>query len=133
MALNWTETRLGPGGLRDCAVRAWAYATGSDYEQTRRELQQLDDQCRRRPVDIQQTGTQLAAQQRFGRAHGWRWVECQRVDGSLPSFDAENLPEGRLVAITERHAVAVVDHTLMDEYDSRSNSGHLWGYFQEIQ
>ena len=133
--LGWTETRVGPGGLNDCAVRAWSIATGIDYSAVLTEMQRHDDLSRRRPVDIQQRGTQIAAMRRFAAAHGWRWQDASGSwEGSVyqnPAFVASELPEGSLVAITERHAVAVRDYTLLDEYDSRNNSGCLLGWFYQ--
>ena len=133
--LNWTQTNVGPGGLKDCAVRAWTYATGEEYSAVLTELQRHDDLVRRRPVDIQQKGTQIAAMRRFAAARGWRWMDAAgHWEGSVyhnPPLAAENLPEGLVVAITTRHAVAVQDFTLMDEYDSRNNSGELMGWFYQ--
>ena len=132
---GWNETRIGPGGLNDCAVRAWAFATGLDYSAVLSEMQALDDRCRRRPVDIQQRGTQLNAMRSFAAAHGWRWEDASgsRMGSAYHEtpFAPSELPEGSLVAITARHAVAVVDHVLQDEYDSRNNSGALLGWFYQ--
>ena len=130
----------------DCAVRSACWATGESYQDVLAEMQYRTNVLKRRHYDILKHGTPRKVIKDFYHWRGWTWVGVKgqivtktekTCFGSYRStkranvlFKAENLPKQLCVAITTTHAVAVEDHVVLDNHDSRGDrSCILEGYF----
>jgi hypothetical protein len=129
--LDFVQVDLGTTP-NSCSAVAWSIVTGLPFEEVLKELQSYQ---RSR---ISKVGTYARSSVLFANNHGYRWVDTSPVLKAGLSLSkqkllkAENLPKSAVVAQVHEHALAVVNHTIYDSFDSRGKrSRKLEGYFVE--
>lgn len=114
------------GTCGDCAVRAVAIATESDYKQVYDELFAI---CGASP----RNGVSREAIDAYMQRIGWHWHSTMRVgSGCTVHMKANELPSGRIVCRLSKHVAAVVDGVLHDTYDcTRGGTRCVYGYWHK--
>lgn len=134
------------GHAGDCAVRAFAIASGLPYREVYDTVNALGEAERqltqarydrkglgwraRRISDARNGATKDVCRQ-LAEALGLAWTPTMFIgQGCKVHLRADELPGGRLVAQTSKHVVAVVDGVIHDTYDpSRGGTRCVYGYW----
>jgi hypothetical protein len=132
------------GSTRDCVARAVSIAAGIPYEQVYDALA-AGNYSQRRTRDSGKVSGKMTADNGVMTSRKWfkdymaglgfTWTPTMAVgQGCTVHLRAGELPEGRLVAMVSRHAVAVIDGVIRDVYDpSRDGTRCVYGYWQLTQ
>lgn len=113
------------GDAGDCAVRAIAIASDTDYKEIYNELKAINKgkSCR--------DGTPNAVSKKWFKNHGWAWTPTMTIgSGCKVHLKADELPKGVLVVRLSGHLACVKDGVLYDTYDcSRAETRCVYGYW----
>lgn len=105
------------GTARDCAVRAIAIATGTDYRTVYKALHRLATEMNV-PKPSPRTGVSRAVSARYLKELGWHWTPTMGIGtGCRVHLRPDELPGGPLVARVTRHVCAVIDGVVHDTHD----------------
>jgi len=135
------------GSAGDCAVRAFAIATGLPYRevydlanelgraeqaatQARYERKRLEGRKARRASSARDGLTKDTSRQ-LAAALGLAWTPTMGFGtGCRVHLRGDELPRGRIVAQVTKHLVAVIDGVIHDMYDpSREGTRCVYGYW----
>lgn len=127
------------GTAGDCAVRAAAIATGSDYAALYERINAVAKNerlgRRRRTRSSARNGVHRDTLHTVLAEHGFEWISLMGIGtGCTMRLTAGELPAGRLVVRLSRHYAAVIDGVLHDTHDcSRGGTRCVYGYWQLSQ
>jgi hypothetical protein len=125
------------GTTRDCAVRAIAIATETDYQTVYdlvgRHCNDEKPSKRRRGMSHPRLGVHTVTMQKIMADLGWRWTPTMRIgSGCTVHLTADELPAGRIIASCSRHFVAVIDGVVHDTHDpTRDGTRCVYGYWEK--
>ncbi len=107
----------------DCAVRAIAIASGTDYKE-------VYDYARKVTGESPRNGILPRHIRKIAQHFGGRWVPTMSIgSGCKVHLRADELPKGRLVCSLSKHETAVIDGVINDTYDpSRGGTRCVYGY-----
>lgn len=119
------RSRYFKGSTGDCAVRAIAIATETDYKEVYDRLYEISGSSPRNGVSKKTVDSYMAE-------IGWVWHATMRVgSGCTTHMRASEIPMGRVVCRLSKHVAAVVDSVLHDTYDcTRGGTRCIYGYWQ---
>ncbi len=117
------------GSTGDCATRAIAIATNTDYK-TVYDL--VNSFCakekpskRRHGNSSARTGVHTVTMQAIMKHLEWKWIPTMTIgSGCRVHLKTEELPLGRIITRLSRHYTAVIDGVLHDTYDCSTPS--IW-------
>ena len=121
----------------DCACRAIAIATGTDYKVVYDLINKYakDERAgvRKRGVSNARNGVYRETVHRIMTELGWTWHPTMQIgQGCKVHVRKSELPAGRLVLSLSKHFAAVVDGVLHDTYDSsREGTRCVYGYWSK--
>ena len=126
------------GTTRDCGCRAFAIATGFDYEKVYQELSDINihknkvlvwkngEYVRktRRKKKTARHGISRKALRQLCVKYGWEYID-------MPIYSAtiNDLPKGTVIAEQDRHIVTVIDNIAQDTWDSTKKV--VFGYWRK--
>jgi hypothetical protein len=125
------------GAASDCACRAIAIATESDYQMVydmiiRFAAKYERPSARKRPSHPR-TGVHRALMMKImsTRGFGWNWHPTMGIGTGCKVHLAEGeLPSGRLITSVSRHYVAVINGIVFDSHDpTRGGTRCVYGYW----
>ncbi len=125
------------GDTRDCACRAIAIATGTNYKIVYDNLIEWSKDerpsKRRRGVSHPRTGMHGHTIRKYMLALGWKWTPTMFIgSGCKVHLKAEELPKGILICSVSKHYTTVIDGEIHDTDDpSRGERRCVYGYFQK--
>lgn len=109
----------------DCAIRAVAIATGTDYKVVYDEFKKLNGgkSCR--------NGTPKKVDKQYLKNNGWIWHPTMLIgQGCSVHLNEKELPKGTLIVSVSKHLTCVKDGVIYDTYDcSRDGSRCVYGYW----
>jgi hypothetical protein len=128
---------------KDCVTRSIAIATGQSYQTVYDSFNRLILNERRGKYKLgisnPATGIYQSTIMKYMRLLGWEWVRsipdmvCLRVNCPADNVHMSELPEGRLVVVSRKHFMAVIDGVLHDTRDnSRNGERYVSGYFKRL-
>jgi len=129
------------GHTGDCVTRAVAIASGRPYREVYDRLAEIHAAYRGRRVRKSARGqrtaragipTQSKAFKAYMAELGFVWVPTMTIgSGCKVHLRADELPNGKLVAMLSRHACAIINGVIHDTYDpAREGSRCVCGYYQ---
>lgn len=126
------------GETGDCACRAIAIATQSDY-QTIYDLinhygKMEKHSKRKRGTSNARTGVYRYTMDKIMLEHfGWKWNPTMKIgQGCKVHLKADELPMGRILCNVSKHYCAVIDGVVNDTHDpSREGTRCVYGYYSE--
>lgn len=139
--MEWVEDDGGraaagfKGRTNDCAVRAIAIATGTDYrtayDMVAKFCKQEKPSRVRRGMSSPRAGVHLLTMHKIMADLGWRWTPTMRIgSGCTVHMRADELPDGPVIVKLSRHFAAVVDGVVYDTHDSsRDETRCVYGYW----
>ena len=112
----------------DCAVRAFAIASGRDYK----EVYDLAKTLCKKKGESPRSGLKKRQCDKLGSLLGGEWVCCMRIgEGCKLHLNCDELPKGNIVCSCSKHLVAVIDGIVNDTYDSsRDGKRCVYGYWK---
>lgn len=124
------RSRYFKGTTGDCVCRSIAIASGKDYREIYDLLFTTMKESPRNGVN-----TKTAKFKRLMSSLGFTWVATSGIGShQAVHFIQGELPEGRMVCVTAKHYVAVVDNQVHDIFDSRVNPfgeyRKIYGYWK---
>lgn len=127
------------GQTRDCVTRAIANATGIDYLEVYKgineEAKHERSSKRKRTTSSARNGVYTATAKRYiERTLGWVWVPCMAIGtGCQTHLKADELPsKGSFILNLSGHFSCWKDGKLYDTYDcSRGGTRCVYGYWRE--
>lgn len=124
------------GDTGDCGVRAIAIVTGMTYREVYDGINILAKEdakgrTSKKRCSNSRTGIWPHIVTAFLEPHGWKWVPTMEFGkGCTVHLNAEELPDGAIIARVSRHFTAVVDGVIRDTYDpSREGKRCVYGYW----
>jgi len=95
----------------DCVVRACAIATGNDYFETFKELTEIS-------LEVGDLANGEPVYEEYLRRHGFTKNKPPKKNGKrIPVREwVPDAPTGRVVALTRRHLIAIVDNVQRDTW-----------------
>ena len=130
------------GKTSDCAVRAIAIATESDYREVYGEINLIglrEPQRKRKGRAAHRSDSRLGVwrdtMDRYFASIGWEWVPTMEFGkGCSVHLREDELPTGRIVVRLSRHYAAVIDGVLHDNHDSsRDGTRCVYGYWRKAR
>lgn len=121
----------------DCACRAIAIATGTDYKVVYDLINKYAKEertgVRKHGVSNARNGVYRETAHRIMTELGWTWHPTMKIgQGCKVHVRKDELPAGRLVLSLSKHYAAVVDGVLHDTYDSsRGGIRCVYGYWSK--
>jgi hypothetical protein len=117
------------GEANDCVTRAVAIITQRPYREVYQELARYEQQVS--GVRSARNGISKKAYRKYLADHGFTWIPKMQVGvGTTVHLRRNELPDGRLIVLTSRHLVAVIDGTVYDSHDStRDGTRAVYGYW----
>lgn len=115
--------------VSDCACRAIAIATRTDYKVVYDELAKMQKaQGRRRSA---RNGVTTENIRKYMSDHGWKWVPTMKVgSGCKVHMREDELPSGTVMCRLSGHVATVIDGVLHDTYDcTRGGTRCVYGYW----
>ena len=109
------------GRAGDCVCRAIAIITNEGYEDIYNELAWRNEAFGD-GIRSARDGISDRVMHGLLKAKGFKYVRIKQKQ-----IYAVDLPKGRIVALVERHAMAVVNNVVIDSWDSRKKN--IRGYF----
>jgi hypothetical protein len=146
MSLPWTYDDGGraaagfTGETRDCVTRAISIATGTSYREvydTLFALYKARASRGRLKGPVRKFSPRLGVPKEIARRYleliGWVWTSTMGIGtGCKVHLNENELPGGRLVVVTSKHYVAVVDGVAHDTHDpSRGGQRCVYGYWRK--
>lgn len=139
--MNWVKDDGGRaaagyrGTTGDCVVRAIAIACERGYQEVYDAINVLAKRERPRGRTRRsdaRTGVHKQTSRRYLESLGWTWTPTMTIgSGCRVHLKADELPSGRLVVVTSRHLVAVVDGVVRDIGDpTREGTRCVYGYWR---
>lgn len=134
------------GKTSDCVTRAIAIAAERPYIDVYRGLDNVGQELlktRRKNSRIYQSLKKHGTSPRNGvfkevyrlylERMGWKWTPTMGIGtGTTVHLLANELPGGRIIAVTSRHIVAVIDGIIHDTHDpAREGTRAVYGYWTE--
>jgi hypothetical protein len=118
------------GSAGDCATRAIAIATETDYREVYDALAGFRHALTGKPRSARE-GIPRKAYDAYLELLGWEWTPTMRIGtGCTVHLRADELPAGRLVVRVTRHLTAVIDGVVHDTADpSRDGTRCVYGYW----
>lgn len=122
-------------GVGDCVTRAIAIATGIDYLEVYKALNQLAKSertgKRKRGVSSSRNGVYKDTFKKYLTSIGWKWVPTMQFgQGCTVHLRADELPSGTIIVSLSKHLACVKDGVLYDTYDcTRDGTRCVYGYF----
>lgn len=119
----------------DCVCRAVSIATGEDYMDVYRRINELAKEekitKRRTERSSARNGVYKDILRKLMESYGFRWVATTGIGtGCRVHLRSDELPKGRIVARVTKHVTAVIDGVCHDTYDpSRGGTRCVYGYF----
>lgn len=121
--------------VRDCVTRAIANATGNDYLEIYKainELAKAETKSKRRcGKSSARNGVYKVTYDKYIKALGWKWVPTMSIgQGCKVHLQEEELPKGKLIVRLSKHLTCVKDGVLYDTYDcTREGNRCVNGYY----
>lgn len=119
----------------DCVCMAVAIATGEDYMDVYKRINELakDERITKSHQNRSsaRNGIYKETLRKLMRSYGWKWVATTGIGtGCKVHLRADELPSGNVVARLSKHVTAVIDGVCHDTYDpSRNGTRWVYGYF----
>lgn len=120
----------------DCVTRAICNATGKDYMEVYKALNDMakterTERHRGKKRSSSRNGVFKETFKEYLNNLGWKWVPCMAIgSGCKVHLKAEELPKGTLIVSVSRHLTCVKDGVLYDTYDcSRDGTRCVYGYY----
>ena len=123
------------GRTGDCVTRAIAIATGKDYMEVYKAINELAKKERKgkkkKGISNARTGVYKNTYDKYLKSLGWTWHPCMSIrTGCLVHLRAEELPKGTIICRVTRHLTCVIDGVINDTYDcSRHGERCVYGYY----
>ena len=123
------------GQTGDCVTRAIAIATGVDYLEVYKALNNLAKSerigKRKKKISNSRTGVYRQTAEKYLESLGWKWKSCMEIGkGCQVHLRESELPKGRIICRLTRHFTCVVDGVINDTYDcSREENRCVYGYY----
>jgi hypothetical protein len=123
------------GKTGDCVCRSIAIATGQDYQDVYRALNEMAlserPNKRKRGRSSARTGVRRDTIRRYMKSIGWNWVPTMQIgSGCRVHLRKNELPSGRLVVSLSGHLTAVIDGVIYDSHDpQRGGTRCVYGYW----
>ena len=126
------------GTTGDCAARSIAIAADMDYQDVYDLIneygkkERLTKKRRIRGKSSARTGVWKETFKKIMIDLGWEWTPTMLVgQGCKVHLRASELPKGRIICLTSKHYVAVIDGVVNDTYDpTRDGNRCVYGYFK---
>lgn len=121
----------------DCVTRAISIATGKDYLEVYKALNQLAKSertgKRKRGVSSARNGVYKDTYTKYLTSIGWKWVPTMKIgQGCTVHLKADELPSGTIIVSLSKHLACVKDGVLYDTYDcTRDGTRCVYGYFMK--
>ena len=93
----------------DCVIRACAIATGNDYYETFKELTEIS-------LEVGDLANGQPVYEEFLKRHGFTKNKPPKKNGKKIPIREWSAPSGRIVALTRRHLIAIVDNVQRDTW-----------------
>lgn len=120
----------------DCVTRAICNATGKDYKEVYKALNELSlkentTKHRGQKRSSSRDGVFKETYKEYLRDLGWEWHPTMIFgQGCKVHLKADELPSGTLIVSVSRHLTCVKDGVLYDTYDcSRDGTRCVYGYY----
>lgn len=121
----------------DCACRAIAIATQTDYKEVydliNRYAKTERTGLRKQGISNARSGVYKETAHKIMAELGWEWHPTMQIgSGCKVHMNADELPRGRLVVSLSKHYAAVIDGVLHDIYDcTRGGTRCVYGYWSK--
>ena len=119
----------------DCVCRAVAIATGEDYMDVYKRINNLAKSERitksKAGRSSARNGVYKDTMRKLMESYGFKWVPTAGIGtGCRVHLRSDELPSGRIVARVSKHVTAVIDGVCHDTYDPTRNGRRcVYGYF----
>jgi hypothetical protein len=121
----------------DCVVRAICNATGKDYMEVYKAINEMSKNertgKRKKGISSARNGVYKNTNKRYiEEVLGWTWVPTMQIgSGCTTHMRSEELPKGILIVNLSKHITCVKDGVIHDTYDcSRDGSRCVYGYWK---
>ena len=121
----------------DCACRAIAIATGTDYKEVYDLINKYAKKertgKRKKGVSNARNGVYKDTAKKVMAELGWKWHPVMTIGaGCTMHMREDELPTGRIVVSLSKHYAAVIDGVLHDTYDcTREGTRCVYGYWSK--
>jgi len=125
------------GKTGDCACRAIAIATGMNYKDAYKLINDFAKNeklgKRKKTRSNARTGVYNDTMKKIMESLGWEWIATMGIgSGCKVHMDSDELPMGNIIVRVSKHYAAVIDGVLNDTYDSsRDGSRCVYGYYRK--
>lgn len=119
----------------DCVTRAIANATGKDYMEVYKainELAKAETKSKRRSgKSSARNGVYKITYDKYIKTLGWKWIPTMRIgQGCKVHLQEDELPKGTLIVRLSKHLTCVKNGVLYDTYDcTREGNRCVYGYY----
>lgn len=124
------------GTARDCVVRSICNATGKDYMEVYKAINQLAKNertgARKKKISSARNGVYKSTYKKYiEQVLGWEWHPTMLIgQGCKVHLCSEELPSETLIISLSKHNTCVKDGVLVDTYDcSRDECRCVYGYW----
>ena len=125
------------GSAGDCVTRALAIATGKDYLEVYKRINELAKAektgKRKRGVSNARKGVYTTTINKYLAELGWTWYPCMNIgSGCTTHLNPQELPNGTIICKLSRHLTCVKDGIIYDTYNcSRNENRCVYGYWKK--
>ena len=122
------------GVAGDCAVRAIAIATGTDYQKVYDAINLMPKtKYKNKGTSNSRTGVYRSTVNLYMESIGWHWVPTMSIgSGCKVHMREDELPKGNIIVRLSRHFAAVLDGILHDTHDcTRDGTRCVYGYWMK--